>query len=215
MPNELRYTLLPDGPSDEALLPILTWLLRKQDIQQPIQSECADLRRLPNPPKELSQRIEKALDLYPCELLFIHRDAEKEPFENRKREIENAINKVAKKGQIPPSVCVVPVRMQEAWLLFDENAIRKASGNRNGRNTLNLPRLAQLEQLPNPKDVLHNSIREASGLNAHRQKKLNLGVITRRVAEFVTDYSPLRNLSAFAQLEADINQVVKIQGWNT
>jgi hypothetical protein len=214
MKNELRYTLLTDGPSDEALLPLLTWLLRQKNIQQPIQSEWADLRRLPNPPKKLSQRIEKTLDLYPCELLFIHRDAEKIPFEDRKKEIENAIKKMPNKGKVPPSVCVIPVRMQEAWLLFDENAIRKASGNPHGQNTLRLPRLVQLEQLSNPKDVLHNLIREASGLNAHRQKKLNLGVITRRVAEFVIDYSPLRNLSAFSDLENEIGQVVNSQGWN-
>jgi hypothetical protein len=215
MKTELRYTLLTDGPSDEALLPLLTWLLRQKNIQQPIQSEWADLRRLPNPPKKLPQRIEKTLDLYPCELLFIHRDAEKIPFEDRKKEIENAIKKMPNKSKVPPSVCVIPVRMQEAWLLFDENAIRKASGNPHGQNILKLPRLVQLEQLSNPKDVLHNLIREASGLNAHRQKKLNLGVITRRVAEFVMDYSPLRNLSAFSDLENELGQVVNSQGWNT
>lgn len=30
--NELRYTLLSDGPSDRALLPILTWLLRQNGV---------------------------------------------------------------------------------------------------------------------------------------------------------------------------------------
>ena len=215
MKNELLYTVLTDGPSDEALLPILTWLLREQNIQCAIQAEWADLRRIPNPPQELPERIEKALDLYPCDLLFIHRDAEKSPYENRKREIETAIRNVTEKGVIPPSVCVIPIRMLEAWLLFEEDAIRKASGNPNGRDSLNLPRLSQLERLPDPKEVLHNLIKIASGRNVHRQKKLNLGLITRRIAGLINDYSPLRKLSAFSCLETELNQVVDSQAWNT
>ncbi len=52
--NEFTYTLITDGSSDRALEPILTWLLRqflKENVA--IQSEWADLRRVPNPPKKL------------------------------------------------------------------------------------------------------------------------------------------------------------------
>lgn len=31
--NEIRYTLLSDGSSDKALLPILTWLLRLHGVE--------------------------------------------------------------------------------------------------------------------------------------------------------------------------------------
>ena len=44
--QQLRYTLMADGSSDRALLPILTWLLRQSCGQIPIQPEFADLRRL-------------------------------------------------------------------------------------------------------------------------------------------------------------------------
>ena len=48
MMDALRYTLLSDGSSDQALVPILTWLLRAQGIHGAIQPEWADLRRLPS-----------------------------------------------------------------------------------------------------------------------------------------------------------------------
>jgi len=214
MTSELRYTLLTDGASDEAFVPMLTWMLRQQNVQCPIQSDWADLRRLPSPPKKLSQRIVRAIDLYPCHLLFIHRDSEKVSYDDRKKEIETAINTVKKRTNIPPSVCVIPIRMQEAWLLFDENAIRRASGNPNGHTSLVLPKMSKIEELPNPKEILHSLIKEASGINEHRQKKLNFGMITRRVAEFVDDFSPLRALSAFARLENELTQIVNKQGWN-
>ena len=76
--RELRFTLMADGSSDMALLPILVWLLRRHFGSIPIQPEFADLRRLQNPPNELFERIAKSIELYPCDLLFVHRDAERE-----------------------------------------------------------------------------------------------------------------------------------------
>jgi len=212
--NELRYTLISDGSSDQALLPILTWLLRQQNVNCPIQPDWADLRRLPKPAKKLVERLERAIELYPCELLFVHRDAERIPCEERKREILTVVERVSKKVNIPPALCVVPVRMQEAWLLFDGIAIRKAAGNPRGRDDLRLPPLRQLEDLPNPKEILHDLIREASGLNVHRQKKLHVNAIARRVAEFSSDFSLLRRLPAFLALEDDLGKIVQEQRWN-
>jgi hypothetical protein len=45
--REISYTLLCDGSSDKALLPILTWLLRTHQVKCAIQANWADLRRLP------------------------------------------------------------------------------------------------------------------------------------------------------------------------
>lgn len=85
--DEIHYTLITDGPSDRALLPILTWILREKGDVSLVQSEWADLRRLPQPLQSLHERILSAIDLFPCDLLFIHRDAEREDPESRYREI--------------------------------------------------------------------------------------------------------------------------------
>jgi len=85
--KELYYTFLTDGSSDKALMPVLTCLLRVNQVECAIQPQWADLRRLRKPPKTLSLRIIQSLELYPCDLLFIHRDAEREPRENRVAEI--------------------------------------------------------------------------------------------------------------------------------
>ena len=61
-----------------------------------------------------TERILKAIDFYPCDLLFIHRDAEKEPCHVRVEEIEKAIQEIIATGKdLPTHIAVVPVRMTE------------------------------------------------------------------------------------------------------
>lgn len=79
----IRYTLLSDGSSDRMLMPIIDWLLYVHCPAQSIEPNWADLARLRLPPKTLPERVVAALDLYPCDILFVHRDAEKESFEVR------------------------------------------------------------------------------------------------------------------------------------
>ncbi len=212
--TELRYTLVTDGSSDAALIPILNWLLRSNGVTWAIQAEWADLGRysLPEKPK-LADKIERSLYLYPCNLLFVHRDAEKEPREKRVEEINRALEKVTKPNQVPPAVCVVPVRMQEAWLLFDEAAIRYAAGNRSGRQPLDLPPIKKLENLPNPKAELYNHLRRASNLSGRRLKRFPVSRRVLRVTEYIDDFSPLRVLPAFTALENDIKQIINQQSW--
>jgi hypothetical protein len=148
----LVYTLLADGSSDQVLMPILNWLLARHGVTT-FRGRWGDLRGVRPSPGRLSDRISTVLDLYPCDLLFIHRDAEGMLLETRRAEILDAISEVADLNL--PAICVVPVRMQEVWLLLEEPAIRKAAGNPNGRERLSLPRLDDLESLRDPKAVLH------------------------------------------------------------
>jgi len=206
--SEIRYTLVSDGSSDRALLPILTWLVRQHTAECPIQPEWADLRGLRQPITTLAEKIRWSLLLYPCDILFIHRDAERQPREDRVVEIEEAVRVAAPSASCPPLVCVVPVRMQEAWLLFDEAAVRRAAGNPRGRERLDLPALADVENLPNPKQILHDTLRTASGLHGRRRLSLPVHRYVHRVADLIEDYSPLRSLPAFRALESDVQHLL-------
>ena len=210
--DEIRYTLISDGPSDRSLLPILTWVLREKGEVSRIQAEWADLRRLPQPPQTLHERILSAIYLFPCDLLFVHRDAEKEDPENRYEEIHSALREATQRGFQKPAVCVVPVQMTEAWLLFDESAIRLGAGNPNGKNPLNLPDLSIIEQISDPKEILFKILLEASGLRRRRLKKFNMAESRIRITELVSDFAPLRKLDAFQRLEEDIS-TLKRNDW--
>lgn len=207
---ELRYTLLAEGTSDKALMPILNWLLEQCGVRIAIQSQWADLVRLLHPPKDLSGKIQKSLEDYPCDLLFIHRDADNSSPQGRLMEIQEAVY------NIPNSrfehVCVIPVRMTEAWLLIDEMAIRHAAGNPNGNRRLDMPTLNGLEQMADPKRQLERLLETASDLNGRRLKDFRSqpkAERLERLAERIRDFTPLRQLPAFNALEGDLRNVLR------
>lgn len=192
-------------------MPIIDWLLHQHCSLFAVESSWADLSRLREPPKTLQKRITVALDLYPCDLLFIHRDAESERYEMRHAEIRKALGALV----TPPAVCVIPVKMLEAWFLFEKSAIRKAAGNPNGSSPLNLPDVNSLESHPNPKKLLFSLVKDSSGRSGVRLKKLNLHQCTFLISNFIDDFSPLRSLNAFQSLEMELVATLIEQGWKT
>jgi hypothetical protein len=213
--SDLRYTLLAEGSSDRALIPILNWILRTHTIDRAIQSGWADLWRLPERPRTLAEKIEKSVELYPCDLLFVHRDADNEVFQARIDEINEAAEIARDQNLLLPIICVVPVRTQEAWLLLDEMAIRKAVGNPNGNQELELPRLNRIESLPDPKNTLYDLLRTASGYGPRRLRSFRTSTYAPRVSEYMNDFTPLRGLPAFAFLEAELIRIVQEQEWDS
>jgi hypothetical protein len=201
---DLEYILLTDGTSDRMLLPILDWLLSQHNINP--QGQRADFSCVPSPPRSLSEKITQAWNISNerCKLLFIHRDAEREGREKRLNEIELALQSISE--QQSQSIPVIPVRMSEAWLLFDEPSIRQAAGNPNGTIPLSLPSHARVESLPDPKDQLCQLLRQACGLSGRRLEKFKASERQKiiNLAELIQDFSPLRQLTAFQSLEADI-----------
>jgi len=88
--------------------------------------------------------------------------------------------------------------MTEAWLFFEEQAIRTAAGNSHGRELLDLPPPRKIESLPDPKSLLYDLLRSASGLRGRRLNNMPVSVYAARVSELIEDFSPLRQLSAFS-----------------
>ncbi len=203
----MRYTLLADGSSDAVLRFILNWLIERHTTVY-FEPQWADLRKLPKVPRTLTERIRVAVELFPCDVLFVHRDAERESREKRIAEIQQAASDATSKSV----VCVVPVRMQEAWLLFDEMAIRRAAGCPNGRIPLELPDMSRIENEPDPKTILHTALRDASGYHGRRAKQFQPNKHAHRLGELIVDFSPLRRLTAFQKLEEDLITVLRKLG---
>lgn len=195
------------------LIPILEWLLRTHCGGVGIDIAYADTLRCREVPKRLQKKIEFALEAYPCDLLFVHRDAEGEPPDHRRNEIEKAVESLGTKIRVA-HVCVIPVRMTEARLLFDKHAIRSAAGNPNGRVELDLPPISRLEHKPDPKRLLHELLTAASELSGRRRKSFDPKTKVHLIARSLDEFSLLRQLSAFRTLESDVQLIVKERRWN-
>ena len=201
----LRATLVTDGTSDAVLVPVLQWLMRRL-TRNDFEVRWADPRVFREKPRSLTERLAAAIQEYPCRLLFVHRDAERQEPWVRYAEIE-AANHTGR-----THVCVVPVRMQEAWLLHDEAALREAAGRPSGTEDLGLPPAHRWDRLPDPKKVLYEALRAANGARGRRAKSFKPGRAAHRLADLITDWTPLRTLDAFARLEADTRGAIERLG---
>ena len=202
--NELRYTLIGDGSSDKRLIPVLNWLLQRHSFRR-IAATWADFSVLRESPRTLSAKVAAAIELYPSDLLFVHRDAETAPRTQRISEIVDACLPYPNQ----PIVAVIPIRMQEAWLLISEEAIRTAAGRPRGRVPLNLPALSSLEAQPDPKQTLYDALEMASEHRGRHLRRFKASAAAYRVSEIIEDYAPLCGLSAFRDLENDVLSVLR------
>jgi hypothetical protein len=154
-----------------------------------------------NTSRSLQDEMQRVADQFVPDVLFVHRDAERETLEDRRAEIPDFDR---------PLVRVVPVRMTEAWLLVDEAAIRAAASNPNGSVALGLPAASRLERVVDPKDELRRLILTASELPTRRLGKLrrDLGYRVQLVAERIADFRALAVVPAFVAFEADLRHVL-------
>ena len=207
----LRHTLVSDGVTDANLIPIIDWSLKQIGGVSLSTGVRAEFRRLPQLPNGLAERLAKAIELHPCDILFVHRDAERELSETRVTEIREALATVQQQVSVP-AVAIVPVRMLEAWLCFDERAIRNAAGNPYGTTPLGLPQLKRIESRPDPKEDLRKALLAACELSGRRRKKFHTAAAFWRIVDYIEDFSPLRELSAFQAFEKSI-QNLKQNEW--
>lgn len=199
----LKYTLIADGSSDKVLMNVIKWLLDDLFPSLPNEGKFADFRGLKNPPKkgDIAAQIARAGEYYPSDLVFYHRDAEiisKDIIKQRKAEIYDAV------GNAGNIVCVVPVVMMESWLLFDELAIKKAAENKNFSGDMQLPILHKMEDIKEPKTFLHQLLKTVSCKKGRNLNTFNVHSAVHLVAENISDFSPLRALSAFKVFENDL-----------
>lgn len=203
----LNYTLIADGSSDKALLNIIKWSLDDLYSFLPNSGGFADFRNLRKPPKSLREKARFAMMYFPFDVLFVHRDAEKTDLNiirQRAQEIRMELE-----SDLPGKiVCVVPVKMMETWLLIETEAIKKAAENRNYSKFIDLPPIKRLENENQPKELMHHLLREVSGLKGRNLKKFNPEVAVHLVAEYIQDFSPLRNLKAFQAFETELTMAV-------
>ena len=198
MMRRITVTLVTDGSSDKLLVPLVE-LLFDVHTECAYQVKCAE--GLPPVSSGLAARIRSALDLYPCDFLFVHRDAEGLDALDRYQEIQTSW---PADENVATLICVVPVRMAEAWLITHEKPIRQAVGNPNGSESLGLPKTKDIKFAPDPKEILFTALKAASGLNATRKRQFNPHQFRHRVSELTEDLEPLRKLKSFQQLEAQI-----------
>jgi hypothetical protein len=158
--------------------------------------------RMNNPPgRTVRQRLERMLKIDPdFDVLLVHRDCENDTRDMRETEIMSG---VAHCDVHWPVVPIVPIRMTEAWLLLDEDAIRMIAGHPSGIEPLDLPKVSHVEAVSDPKVRLQTALEVACGLSGRRLKKFkrDFPAHRRQLLERLDRSGPVRQLGAWQALE--------------
>src|SRR5664280_1258352 len=102
--KRIHHTLVSDGISDANLIPIIDWTLKRVAGVALTQGVRAEFWRFPTKPEGLSEKIIQAIEHYPCDVLFVHRDAERQQPKERIEEIQNALATANLHGVRVPAV---------------------------------------------------------------------------------------------------------------
>ena len=196
----MRFLLACEGQSDAGLIPHIQRLIIESGETEVDGDDW--FRGSP-----LANKIRRGLDAAEdakgmVDMLFVHRDADRAGADARFQEIANAVGDVA---GAPHYVSVIPVRMTEAWLILDENAIRKAVGKPNGRTPLDLPTPREAERRADPKGILSNAFLAASEATGRRRKKIerDFARLRRQLLVNLPIDGPLAQLTSWAKFRDD------------
>jgi hypothetical protein len=137
------------------------------------------------------------------DVVFVHRDAEAQDPERRYAEAQAGVDAV-RPGLA--HVTVVPIRMTEAWLLVDEQAIRRVAGRPASTMPLGLPDIRRVEMIPDPKATLARALEVAAGCTGRRRERFvrDFGEHRRLLLERLDHAGPVTRLESWRRLETDI-----------
>ncbi|MYH27337.1 MAG: DUF4276 family protein [Acidobacteria bacterium] len=213
--RSIRFVFLCEGSSDQALVPHLRELLSHCGAGEvvgtsiPFGSVRAPERRSGH---AIARKINAVLSTDSAfDLVFIHRDANTVGPIARADEIKRFMDEVRLEPKAPDWIPVIPVTATEAWLLLDETAIRRVAGNPGGRQPLQLPRPAQVENVSDPKEMLRTALANASGKQGRRLSKVrnNFGRQRRILLEQLPVGGALEQVPAWRQLKQNVSAFVR------
>ena len=192
----MRFLLVCDGPSDGALVSHIQRMLILCGEVEP-EGNYWSRGRL------LTDRIHNGVDrLGNADLLFVHRDAEAVDPEPRYAEITDAIEETSYHG---PWVGIVPIRMTEAWLVLDEEAIRDAVRKPNGSTPITLRAPNETQRRADPKTILETALIDASETRGRRRDKIRreFSNLRRGLLQNLQEGGPLEQVSSWVRFRDD------------
>jgi hypothetical protein len=196
----VTYVLLCEGSSDQGLVTVISELLRRAGADHVINIVRDYRGTTAEKLRELALHGPHTLDF-----VFLHRDSDHEDHRPRYAEVRHGFDAAGFRG-----VPVIPVQETEAWLLTDEDAIRSAVGNPNGRAALSLPAITKIEQTKNPKEVLQVACLAASEVSGGRlaRARRRFPAFRQYLLENLDPDGPESQLPSFQRLVSDITEAM-------
>ena len=211
----INFVLICEGSSDSALVEHIKDTLIELGVDE-VGGECPDLSLLPKPPGRRVEDKVAALESLGAkfDILFVHRDADNAGAPSREEEIFEAAESCDRDYVVVP---VIPVKMLEAWLITDENAIREVAGNPRGSFDLGLPSPNRVESVADAKALLFLALEKASGLTGRKLSKFKrrMGEMRYRLAISLSESPNLDKVLSYQAFIEETSRAIEVLGFDT
>ncbi|MEU7001761.1 hypothetical protein [Nonomuraea sp. NPDC046570] len=195
-----------EGTSDLPLADIVEALFVDRGVT--VRLSKPDFSLLDSVPRDVESRIAAGFRLVrgPVDVVVVHRDSDNAGYDARRGEIERAVLSAGLASSIIP---IVPIRMTEAWLLLDEAAIRQVAGNPRGRENLKLPKVHEVEGVPDPKQLLRDCLLRAGEETGRRRERMvkRFCQHRRQLLERLDRAGPVSKLTGWKRMVDDIERI--------
>lgn len=203
---KISFLLAGEGSSDLRLVDHIENILIEEGFSE-VSGEAPDLGMFrPAVGRTVREKVVALLAHYPnVDVVFIHRDADNAGVLAREQEILTAVQGLLDEDRVIP---VIPVTMLEAWLLSDQEAIKRIAGNSGYRGGLaGIPALRQLENTRDPKQLLLDVLCEASQTQGARLDKFKrrFPEMRARLTFELDPNGPIRNLPSYQYFREKIS----------
>ncbi len=199
-----------EGSSDMPLATIVETLFVERGMEMRLSTPDYSLlaEKVSN---TVESRIRAGIELIGdnVDIVVIHRDADNVGPDKRRDEIFSAIGAAGTKATALP---IIPVRMTEAWLLLDEDTIRRVAGNPRGRVKLGLPHRREVESVADPKQLLAQCIIKAADCTGRRRNQVEkrFGQHRRELLQSIDLTGDIAELPSWKQLVSDIEHTLEV-----
>lgn len=172
---EVRLAFLCEGPQDERFLPGIIRRTAEKILQEsPRPIDLAEIELIPkNGIGQVEIILNAAREAFGRDILIVHADADSENLDSVLSErIEPGFNLVSESEDqdlCKNLVAITPAYMIENWILADKKKLKENIGTEENDQNLELNfRLAQVENISNPKEKIDKAIRLAFGQQRRR-----------------------------------------------
>lgn len=142
--------------------------------------------------------------------LIIHADADHPTPERALHErIQPGMDRVTAAGVRHTLIPLIPVRMTEAWLLADPEALLHVIGTNMTATALGLPEREHLvESDPDPRQTLHRVVRDATALRRRRRRQFHADELYAPLARII-NLERLCKVPSYQQFVEDFTVALK------
>jgi hypothetical protein len=216
----LVLALYAEGRTDERFLPVVIRRTVEHILAQHGRIDVDVLEPIivnHNIDRKFSTRAERILEAahraHGFHALIVHADADHPTPERALKERFMPGHDLVQKAK--DRVCnrllpIIPVRMTEAWMLVDSEALRKVIRTNIDEQALGLPtRARQIESDPDPKQTLHQILQNALAHYPRRRRGIVLGTIYEPLARQLS-LERLSALPAYQQFVKDMTETLII-----